>query len=77
MHLGARGCQGGGGFVRTGQADHLVTGLEQLGDDEGTDVPARAGDEDTHGKDLLSRAVLAAGRGHAVDVSYCHHRITR
>ena len=38
-----------GGVVRAGQADDLVSGVEELADDGRTDESGRAGDKYTHG----------------------------
>lgn len=47
-HLGAGRGDRGGSDVRASQTDHLVTGLEQLGDGGGADPATGAGDEDAH-----------------------------
>lgn len=47
-HLGAQHLHRGGRGLRTGQAHDLVSGLEQFGDDGGTDVTAGARDENPH-----------------------------
>jgi hypothetical protein len=43
---GVEGELGGG----PGEAAHLMTGVEELGDDTSTDVAGGAGDEDVHGR---------------------------
>ncbi len=48
VHLGAHGRQGRGPVVRAGQADDLMSGLQQLGHDGRPDVARRAGDENSH-----------------------------
>lgn len=50
LHLDARrgeGCRCG---VRTSEPNDLVTCVEELGNDSGSDPAGRAGDEDTHEK---------------------------
>ena len=42
-------CERGGGLVGAGEADDLVTGLEELAGEGRPDVAGRAGEEDTHG----------------------------
>ncbi len=49
MDLRACGGDGFGRGVRTREADDLVAGLDQLGDDGGADETGRAGDEVAHG----------------------------
>ena len=48
VHLRAGGFQGARGGVRPGQSGDLMARLEQLADDDGSDVPAGAGDEYAH-----------------------------
>ena len=49
-----------------GQADDLVPRLEEFGNEDGTGVPGRAGNKDTHrsmiSHRLGSRPVMATGR---------------
>ncbi len=49
VHLGAEGLQRRSGRIRTGKADDVVPGFEQLGDNGGPDVAGRSGDEYPHG----------------------------
>jgi hypothetical protein len=53
VDLGPEGRQSGGGRVGTGEADHLVTGVEQLANDRRSDETGGTADEDAHGA-LLS-----------------------
>jgi hypothetical protein len=48
VHLGAHGRQGLRPMVRAGQADDLMSGLEQFGYDGRPDVTCRASDENSH-----------------------------
>ena len=48
--LGAGRRERGRRAVGTGQADDLMPGPQQLGDDRGADVSGRTGDEDAHGE---------------------------
>src|SRR5664280_615876 len=50
VHLGPEGLHCCGGCVRTGKSDDLVPGSEKLGDNGGTDVAGRSGDEYLHGR---------------------------
>jgi hypothetical protein len=50
LDVGAERGDLGRGGVRAGQAEHLVAGGEQFGDDGGRDPAGRPGDEDTHEK---------------------------
>src|SRR5664280_841815 len=50
VHLGPEGLHCCGGRVRTGKSDDLVPGSEKLGDNGGTDVAGRSGDEYLHGR---------------------------
>ena len=54
VYLGAERGDGGGGALRSREAEDLVAGVEQFGDDGGADPAAGSGDEDAH-DDLLSR----------------------
>src|SRR5215469_17089784 len=49
-HVGAGRRQRGGGLIRAGQADDLMSSVEQFGDEGRADVPGRPGDEDAHRK---------------------------
>ena len=53
VHLGARGGDRLGRGVGAGEADDLVAGIDELGDDGGADPAACAGDEYAHESDLL------------------------
>ena len=46
--LGAQLFDRGGRVFRTRQTEDLVAGLDELGDDSRGDMPAGAGDENTH-----------------------------
>ena len=48
MGLGARGLHGRGRLIRTGQADDVVSRVDQLGYYGGPDESARAGNEYAH-----------------------------
>ncbi|GAA0273883.1 hypothetical protein GCM10009527_082930 [Actinomadura nitritigenes] len=70
VHLGTGGRQRGGGLVRAGQADDLVSRVEKFGNDGGADVPGGSGDEYAHGVRLPAGG---SPRGGKPDVSSCHH----
>lgn len=53
MRCGAQRRQPGGGAIRAGQAEHGVTGRDQLGDDGGAGLTGTTGDENTHGTLLV------------------------
>src|SRR5204863_5153907 len=74
LHLGAGGGQCGGGAVGTGQADDLMPGREQFGDDGGTDVSGRAGDENTHEKPPMAQSSAWGVLEDCVDGTWCHQR---
>src|SRR5690606_21450623 len=60
VRLGAGSRQSGGGLVRAGQADDLVSRCEEFGDEGGADVSGGSGDEYAHG---LRLPALAPVRG--------------
>jgi len=47
-YRGAGGGERGGRRIGSRETDHLMTRVEELGDDGGADVAGRAGDEYTH-----------------------------
>jgi len=48
LHDGSGGFQPAGGSFGAGQADHLVSGVEQLGNHGRADPARRTRDEDSH-----------------------------
>ena len=52
MDLCPGGVEGSGRGIRASQADDLMAGADELGNDGGADPAGRAGDEDAHEKNL-------------------------
>jgi hypothetical protein len=65
VDLGAGALERCRGPVGAGQPDDLVSGVDELGDDRGTDPSCRSGDEYAHGDASMGS-----------DVSRCHQPST-
>jgi hypothetical protein len=48
MDVGSGGRKRGGGRIWAGKPDDLMPGADQLGNDGGSDISGRAGEEDAH-----------------------------
>lgn len=64
-----------GSLLGASQPDDMVASLNELGNQGGSDVSGRSGDEDAHSKSLPSSDVSCCHHS-TTDVSYCHHVVS-
>ena len=74
---GRAGCRDRGGrSVGASQAGDLVSAVEQLGDNRGTDVTGRAGDENAHERTSRSRDHAAGDAGNRCQLLTSLYQVT-